>query len=173
MRSIQAVTLAVMMAGPVAGAQFGAPLTDGEIRTTRDTFTNDTTTSLMLVLRGPQGQLPINVVFARTRKGGTAARGAGSLRIEFDLRVFVGIPDYRTPHLKLILDGGTKDELMVALSAEPTTPLRVATHATLPVEESTLVSLAQAKTAIGSILGEYFELSPAQLRAIKEFARMR
>src|SRR5262245_13976993 len=48
-----------------------APPGDGEIQVIRDRATEDTVTTLTLILRGPKGPLPVSLVLTTTRKRST------------------------------------------------------------------------------------------------------
>jgi len=153
----------------VLGAQTGPP-GDGEVRTWRDSFTNDTITTLTLMLTGPKGPLPINMAVRTVRPAQAAAGSPVQIRLDFDLSLFVGIPDYRSPHLVFTLGRGTKDEKTSAHDANPRLVVRTAKQVTVPFDAAALSRLAGATTVDGRILGLEFELTPKQRRAIKDFA---
>lgn len=162
------VAASITTTTPADDAQLGPP-GDCEVRTTRDTFTNDTLTTLTLLLEGTQGRLPVNLAITRIRRA-QAPASSSSLRLTFDMRLFVGLPDYEKPHLRLAINRGAKDGKVETYSSDPGTVLRAADHLVVRIDAAALARLGRAATVHGRVLGVEFVLTPKQIRAIREFS---
>ena len=168
-RLVLAALLITLTTAPALGVRQGPP-GDGDIRTTRETGTDDTLTTLTLMLKGPKGPLPINLSIT-TRKKVRANPGEPlGVRLDFDMPLFTGVLDKQAPHLVWVFDKGLKTESFLEASIESTFLIPDdATHFTLPFGNAALGRLAEATTIEGRILGVNFVLTASQLQAIKEF----
>ena len=154
---------------PSRAVQQGPP-GDCEVRTSRDPATNDTLTTLTLVLKGPKGPIAVNMTIVKRRPAGAAAAAATDILLQFDFPLFVGQPDYGQPHVVLTLDKGTRDEATARYNADPGTVVRGAVQLTVRYSAGALARLARATRVDGRFLGVEFVLTAPQLRAIRTFA---
>jgi hypothetical protein len=159
--AVIALALAIV---PVAGAQSGPP-GDGEIRAVRDPSTKENLTTLTLMLSGPKGALPVNLVFTAVR--GATGSGVSAVRIDVNMPLFVGELDTKTPHLEFVLDRSAR----VTASVDASTVLPGRKFIQVPFDAARLKSLASAGTATGRAFGIDFVLTTKQMTALKEFAR--
>ncbi len=159
-----AVALALAIAW-LSGAQSGPPA-DGEIRTTRDPSTNESVTTLTLMLSGPKGALPVNLGFAAVR--GATASAVSAVRIDLSMPLFVGELDTKTPHVQFMLDRSSRD---VTANVDPSTVLPGRKFIQVPFDAARMKTLASADTVSGRAFGIDFVLTARQMSAIKEFAR--
>ena len=166
---VSTVLLVTLATGPVIGMRQGPP-GDGDVRSVRDTGTDDTLTTLTLMLKGPTGPVPINWSIT-TRKKVRAEPGEPlGVKLDFDMPLFTGVLDKKAPHLVLVLDKSLKTEWLYKDSIESAAlMLDEATHFTLPFDMPTLGRFAEATTIEGKVFGVEFALTPSQLRAIKDF----
>lgn len=158
-----AVVLALAIV-PLAGAQSGPP-GDGEIRATRDPSTNQSLTTLTLMLSGPKGALPVNLVFTVVRDA--TASAVSAVRIDVNMPLFVGELDTKTPHLEFVLDRSAR----VAADVDASTVLPGRKFIQVPFDAARLKTLASAASVTGRAFGIDFVLTAKQMSAIKEFAR--
>ena len=164
-RRISSAAVAIAMSVVVlSGAQSGPP-GDGEIRTTRDSSTNETLTTLTLMLNGPKGALPVNLGFTAVRPA-TASSGS-TLRINVDMPLYVGEIDTKTPHLEFVLD---KSARTVTANVDASTFLPGRKYIQVPFDAGRLQTLASARSVTGRAFGLEFVLTAKQVAAIKEFA---
>ena len=168
-RLVLTALLITLATAPAIGVRQGPP-GDGDVRSVRETGTDDTLTTLTLMLRAPSGPLPINLSIT-TRKKVRAAPGEPlGVKFDFDMPLFTGVLDKKAPHLVMVLDKELKTEWLYKDSIESAAlMLDDATHYTLPFDMPTLGRFAEATTIEGKIFGVDFVLAPAQLRAIKDF----
>lgn len=159
--AVIALALAIV---PIAGAQSGPP-GDGEIRTTRDPSTRENLTTLTLLLSGPKGALPVNLVFTAVR--GATGSAVSAVRIDVNMPLFVGELDTKTPHLEFVLDRSAR----VSANVDASTVLPGRKFIQVPFDVARLKSLASAGTATGRAFGIDFVLTTKQMTALKEFAR--
>ena len=161
--------LVALAAAPALGVRQGPP-GDGDIRTTRETGTDDTLTTLTLMLKGPSGPLPINMSITSRRKVRASPGEPLGITLDFDMPLFTGIRDKQAPHLVVVLDKDLKTESFYEGSIESKFLIPdEATHFTLPFGLPPLLRFAEATTLEGKIFGVDFVLTPQQLRAIKDF----
>lgn len=163
-RVLMVAALAVAPAWPAAQG----PPADREVRTTKDSFTGDTLTTLTLMLAGPQGPLPINLAITRVQKAKPGAGAAADVRLEFDMPLYTGALDYKAPQVVIDLGGGQSLSYTVDSRA---TPPAVTHIGAAPFSESDLSRMARAAAIRGRLFGVEFTLTPAQVRAIQDFAR--
>ena len=161
------VLTALLIVSLVTG-QAGPP-GDGEVRSSRDPATNNTVSTLTLLLKGPKGPLPVNMVITAVRKGGATSGGPAETRLDFHMPGFVGQLDISAPHLQLKMDAATKDERTASFSVDGNIPLAEATSVSIPVDLVALRDLAKATTVSGRLLGIEFVLTPQQVRAVTGF----
>jgi hypothetical protein len=149
-----------------------APPGDGEVRTHKDAFNNDTVTTLTLMLRGPKGPLPINLLFT-TRHAARAKTGAPpTVHLDFNMPLLAGTLDYKPPHILFLLDKKKENERTFTASVEATAAMpNGVTAVGLPMDVARLTRFAEATAIEGRVFGVVFELTPKQLRAIADFAR--
>ena len=159
-----AVALALAIAS-LSGAQSGPP-GDGEIRATRDPSTNENLTTLTLMLSGPKGALPVNLVFTAIRPA--TASAVSAIRIDVNLPLFVGELDTKTPHVQFVLDRSAR---VVTADVDASTVLPGRKFIQVPFDAARLQTLASASGAEGRAFGIDFVLTAKQMSAIKEFAR--
>ena len=159
--AVIALALAIV---PVVGAQSGPP-GDGEIRATRDPSTNESLTTLTLMLSGPKGALPVNLVFTVVR--GATESAVSAVRIDVNMPLFVGELDTKTPHLEFVLDRKAR----VTANVDASTVLPGRKFIQVPFDAARLKTLASAGSATGRAFGIDFVLTAKQMSAIKEFAR--
>ena len=150
---------------PLSGAQ-STPPGDGEIRLTRDPSTGENLTTLTLMLNGPKGALPVNLVFTAIR-GGTAS-AVSAVRIDVNMPLFVGELDTKTPHLEFVLD---RSKRTVTANVDASTVLPGRKFIQVPFDAARLKTLASAGSATGRAFGIDFVLTAKQMGAIKEFAQ--
>ena len=143
---------------------------DGEVRTGRDPVTGDTLTTLTLILSSPKGTLPITMGLTKVSRAKPATTAAGDMRIDVDMRLFVGVPDYRDPQLQMTLDRGTKRQRDEDHSVEPGINMRATNQVSIMFTSAALGRLAAATTIDGRLFGVEFTITPRQLRAIQQFA---
>ena len=162
--------LLVALASPHTLGGRQAPPGDGDVRSYRETGTDDTLTTLTLMLKGPKGPVPINWSIT-TRKRVRASPGEPlGVKFDFDMPLFTGVLDKTAPHLVLVLDKELKTEWLYKDSIESAAlMLDEATHFTLPFDMPTLGRFAEATTIEGKVFGVEFALTPSQLRAIRDF----
>ena len=160
--AVFALALAIV---PPAGAQSGPP-GDGEIRAMRDPSTNESLTTLTLMLSGPKGALPVNLVFTAIR--GATGSAVSAVRIDVNMPLFVGELDTKTPHVKFVLDRSTQ---VVTANVDASTVLPGRKFIQVPFDVARLKALAAASGAAGRAFGIDFVLTARQMSAIKEFAR--
>ena len=158
------VALALVIVPPV-GAQSGPP-GDGEIRATRDPSTNESLTTLTLMLRGPKGALPVNLVFTAIR--GATGSAVSAVRIDVNMPLFVGELDTKTPHVTFVLDRSSQ---VVTANVDASTVLPGRKFIQVPFDVARLKALAAASGVTGRAFGIDFVLTARQMSAIKEFAR--
>jgi hypothetical protein len=158
------VALALAIVPPV-GAQSGPP-GDGEIRATRDPSTNESLTTLTLMLRGPKGALPVNLVFTAIR--GATGSAVSAVRIDVNMPLFVGELDTKTPHVTFVLDRSSQ---VVTANVDASTVLPGRKFIQVPFDVGRLKALAAASGVTGRAFGIDFVLTARQMSAIKEFAR--
>jgi hypothetical protein len=168
-RALAFVTMLAGFAGPLTGGQQGPP-GDLEVRTSRDPLTNDTLTTLTLMLKGPKGPLPVNMVVVKRRPAQAEAASPTDVRLQFDFPLLVGQPDYGRPHVVLTLDKGAGNEQTGSYNAEPAAIIPGETQIGVRYSTSALERLGKATRVEGRVLGVEFVLTPAQLRAISNFA---
>jgi hypothetical protein len=168
-RALAFVAMLAGFAGPLAAFQQGPP-GDLEVRTSRDPLTNDTLTTLTLMLKGPKGPLPVNVAIVKRRPAQAEAGSPTDVRLQFDFPLFVGQPDYGRPHVVLTLDKGARNEETGSYNAEPAAIIPGETQIRVRYSASALGRLAKAARVEGRVLGVEFVLTPEQLRAIRNFA---
>ena len=159
-----AVALALAIVS-LSGAQSGPP-GDGEIRATRDPSTNENLTTLTLMLSGPKGALPVNLVFTAVRRA--TASAVSAVRIDVNMPLFVGELDTKTPHVQFVLDRSTQ---VVTANVDASTVLPGRKFIQVPFDAARLKTLASASGATGRAFGIDFVLTAKQMSAIKEFAR--
>jgi hypothetical protein len=159
--AVFALALAIV---PVVGAQSGPPA-DGEIRASRDPSTNESLTTLTLMLSGPKGALPVNLVFTAVR--GATGSAVSAVRIDVNMPLFVGELDTATPHVEFVLDRNSR----VTANVDASTVLPGRKFIQVPFDAARLKSLASANSATGRAFGIDFVLTAKQMSAIKEFAR--
>ena len=159
-----AIALALAIV-PLSGAQSGPP-GDGEIRATRDPSTRENLTTLTLMLNGPKGALPVNLVFTAIR-GATASSAVSAVRIDVNMPLFVGELDTKTPHVDFVLDRSSH----VTANVDASTVLPGRKFIQVPFDAARLKALASANSATGRAFGIDFVLTPKQMSALKEFAR--
>jgi hypothetical protein len=165
-RKVLSTTVALGLAiVTLSGAQSGPP-GDGEIRATRDPSTNENLTTLTLMLSGPKGALPVNLVFTAVR--GATASAVSSIRIDVNMPLFVGELDTKTPHVQFVPDRSTQ---MVTANVDASTVLPGRKFIQVPFDAARLKALASASGATGRVFGIDFVLTAKQMSAIKEFAR--
>jgi hypothetical protein len=164
-RALPATIAFVLAMVPLSGAQSGPP-GDGEIRTTRDPSTNENLTTLTLMLSGPKGALPVNLVFTAVR--GATSSTVSAIRIDVNMPLFVGELDTKTPHVQFMLDRGAQE---VTANVDPATVLPGRKFIQVPFDAARLKRLASASSASGRAFGIDFVLTAKQMSAIKEFAR--
>ena len=150
---------------PLSGAQSGPP-GDGDIRTTRDPSTNESVTTLTLMLSGPTGALPVNLGFAVVRPAGASA--ASKMRIDVNMGLFVGELDTKTPHVVFMLDRSSRT---VEANVDASTVLPGRKFIQVPFDTGRLKSLASATNVSGRVFGVDFVLTARQVSALKEFAK--
>jgi len=168
LRTLSLAMLVAATSGTMTLAQQGPP-GDCDVRTYKDAFTNDTVTTLTLMLQGPKGPLPINMAITVRHKARPQGGPPDVVQLEFDLPLFVGQLDFRPPHLLMTLDKGTDDERVATLAVESTAPMYSVTHADVPCDADTLRTMAKAKTIDGLFFGQAFALTPKQARALSDF----
>jgi len=164
------LALVVALSQPVADDQQGPP-GDCEIRTWRDAFNNDAYASLTLMLRGPKGPLPINLVVTAVRLARTARTRPPAVTLDFTMPLFAGQFDLRPPHVQFVVDRKLEGEVSMTGSIEPSAVVQNVTQVTIPFEQASLGRLARATTIDGRLLGVDFVLAEKQVRAIKDFYR--
>jgi hypothetical protein len=165
-RAVLSITVALaLVVVPLSGVQTGPP-GDGEIRTTRDPATNESITTLTLMLSGPKGALPVNLGFAVIR-GGTAS-SVSRVRIDVSMPLFVGELDTKTPHVVFVLDRSSRT---VEANVDASTVLPGRKFIQLPFDAARVQTLSSATTVSGRAFGIDFALTARQMSAIREFAR--
>jgi hypothetical protein len=162
--------LLVTLTQPLADAQ-QAPPGDCEVRTWRDGFTNDRHTSLTLMLRGPKGQLPVNLVVTAIHQSRAPRGKPADVRLDFTMPLFVGQVDFKRPNLKFTVDRGLDTQRFEEASLEGTGALPSIDHVILPYDLASLKTLAGASTIDGRLFGIDFVLTARQVRAIQDFYR--
>lgn len=163
-KALSTVVALVLAVIPLAGVQSGPP-GDGEIRTARDPSTNESVTTLTLMLSGPKGSLPVNLGFAVVRAAGASA--ASKVRIDVNMGLFVGELDTKTPHVVFMLDRSSKT---VEANVDAATVLPGRKFIQVPFDAGRLKSLASATNVAGRVFGVEFVFTPKQISAIKQFA---
>ena len=164
-RKVLPTAVALVLAiAPLSGLQSGPP-GDGDIRTTRDPSTNESVTTLTLMLSGPKGSLPVNLGFAGVRAAGASA--VSKIRIDVNMGLFVGELDTKTPHVVFMLDRSSRT---VEASVDASTVLPGRKFIQVPFDAGRLRSLASAANVSGRVFGVDFVLTARQITAIKEFA---
>ena len=128
--------------------------------------TNESLTTLTLMLSGPKGALPVNLGFTAVRQA-TATR-VSSLRINVDMPLYVGEIDTKRPHVEFVLDKGART---VTANVDASTVLPGRKFIQVPFDASGLQALAMAETVTGRAFGFDFVLTPRQMDAIKTFAK--
>ena len=164
-KALSTVVVLALAIIPLSAVQSGPP-GDGEIRTTRDPSTNESVTTLTLMLSGPKGALPVNLGFAAVRAAGASA--VARVRIDVNMGLFVGELDTKTPHVVFMLDRSSKT---VEASVDATTVLPGRKFIQVPFDASRLKSLASATNVSGRVFGVDFALTARQVSALKEFAK--
>jgi hypothetical protein len=157
--------VAMLMCAPIVAATQGPP-GDRDVRTTKDTVTGDTLTTLTLMLAGPKEPLPINMaitVIRPAKPGGAAAH-----RLDFDMPLYTGPLDQKTPQVAFTLDDGQGLSFSVDPRAIPPSVTHI-TATTFTVRD--LSRMAAAKAISGRLFGIEFALTADQVRAIRDFAR--
>jgi hypothetical protein len=161
------LVLAAVLVLPGVPASQGPP-GDREVRTTTDAFTGDTLTTLTLMLKGPHGPLPINMAITRVEKTKSGGGSGPAYRLEFDMPMYTGALDYKTPQVTLDLGGGQRLSYDVDPRATPPT----VTHIGVPTfSAGDLARLAGSTTMRGRLFGIEFVLTTEQVRAVQSFAR--
>lgn len=158
-------------AGPLAVVR-QAPPGDCEVRVTRDSFTNDTITTLTLMLQAPKGKpLPVSLVLTAVRRYRAKASDPLAMHMDFYLPLYVGRLEPKPPHLVFVLDRNTKDEHTDSFSVPPSVPIGPGgvDYVSLPFDAAALARLAKAGTIDGRVLGIVFELTAKQVTAIHGF----
>jgi hypothetical protein len=146
---------------------------DGEVRTGKDPATGDTLTTLTLLLSNEKGPLSIRMGFTKIQRVKPATTAQGDMRIDVDMRLVVGIPDYRDPQLQMTLDRGTKKVREENHSVEPGVNMRAQNQLSIMFSSAALARLASATKIDGRLFGVEFTLTPRQLQAIQRFAGSR
>ena len=168
-RLVLTALLVTLATAPAIGVRQGPP-GDGDVRTTRETGTDDTLTTLTLMLKGPKGPLPINLSITTRRKVRASPGEPLGVKLDFDMPLFTGVLDRKTPHLVAVIDKDLKTEWTYKDSIESAAlMLDEATHYTLPFDMVNLAKFADATTIEGRVFGVDFVLTPSQLQAIKDF----
>lgn len=166
-----ALALAGLLVGSVVAAVSGdqAPPADGEVRIIRDSFTNDTITTLTLMLQGPKAKpLPINMVMTVVRRARARVADPLAMRLDLFMPRYVGPLDSNPPHVVFVLDRGTKDEQSVAFSVDSTVPIiGTIDSVSVPFDAGALARLGKATTINGRLFGIAFELTAKQLTAVR------
>ena len=165
-RTAAAFLVSIALATGVAAQGAG----DGDVRSSRDAATGDTLTTLTLILSNPKGPLPITMVLTKIARAKPATTAASDMRIDVDMRLFVGVPDYRDPQLQMTLDRGTKRQRDEDHSVEPGINMRATNQVSIMFSSAALGRLAAAATIDGRLFGVEFTITPRQLRAIQHFA---
>ena len=168
MMAARALVLAMLVFAPMVTAAQGPPA-DLEVRTTKDSITNDTLTTLTLMLAGPNGPLPINMAITSVHKA-KAGAGAVAYRLEFDMPLYTGALDYKAPQVVFDLGGGQRLSFDVDSRATPPAVTHISAS---PFSAGELSRMARAATIRGQLFGVEFVLTPAQVRAVKDFAQRR
>lgn len=170
MTNLLSATLAALLAAlPIVALQ--RPPGDCEVRTWKDSFTNDTLTALTLMLKGPRGPLPINLSITTRRKLRMKAGEPIEVRLEFYMPLFVGSLDLKPPHVLFVFDEGTEDEITYSASVEPTAPIHAVSRLGIASDIATLAQFGKAATIDGRLFGVEFSLTGQQIRAVSDFAR--
>ena len=162
-----AAILALSVAVPAGARAQG----DGEVRTAKDPTTGDTLSTLTLLLSNAKGPLSIRMGFTKIQRVKPVTTAQSDMRIDVDMRLVVGIPDYREPQLQMTLDRGTKKVREENHSVEPGVNMRAQNQLSIMFSSAALARLASATTIDGRLFGVEFTLTPSQLQAIQRFAR--
>ena len=162
--------LLATLSQPLAEAQKPPP-GDCEVRTWRDGFTNDRHTSLTLMLRGPKGQLPVNLVVTVIHPSRAPRGKPADVRLDFTMPLFVGQFDFKRPNLKFVVDRGLDTQKVEEANIEGTGALPPIDQIIVPYDLASLKTLAGASSLDGRLLGIDFVLTPRQVRAIQDFYR--
>lgn len=170
MRRLFPALLLMALALPLEAAQTPPPA-DCEVRTWRDAFTRDTYTSLTLMLRGPKGPIPINMVLTVVHPARLRAGSGPAVRLEFLTSTFAGQFDFKAPQLVMVLDRDLPGESIEAYAVESTAAMFALASVTVPCDPTALRKLAAATTIDGRLMGVHFVLTARQLRAIQDLAR--
>lgn len=165
-RKVLFAAIALALARVSSPAAQSGPPGDGEIRSSRDPSTNENLTTLTLMLSGPKGALPVNLVFTALR--GATSSAVSSLRIDVNMPQFVGELDTKAPHVQFVLDRSTQ---VVTANVDASTVLPGRKFIQVPFDAARLKALASASGATGRAFGIDFVLTARQMSAIKEFAR--
>ena len=163
----RALIVAACAIAPVIPVPQGPPV-DREVRTTKDAFTNDTLTTLTLMLAGPKGPLPINMAITTVRKAKPGAGPAVDYRLSFDMPMYAGPLDQKAPQVAFELDGRAGPSFTVDPRATPPSVTHIVASR---FSSGDLSRLAGAATIRGRLFGVEFALTPQQIRAIREFAQ--
>ena len=164
------VALVLALSQPAGDGQQGPP-GDCEVRTWRDGFTNDAHASLTLMLRGPKGPLPINLVVTTIRRARPSRTAQPTVTLDFLMPLFAGHADFKPPHVQLLVDRKLEGETTLTGSIEPTAVIENVTHVRMAFEQASLGRLARATTIDGRLFGVDFVLTVRQVRAIKDYYR--
>jgi hypothetical protein len=166
--------LVILATAPVIGVRQGPP-GDLDVRTTRDLSTDDTLTTLTLLLKGPNGPLPINLAVTTRKKVRVTSGPAVEVRLDFAMPLFTGVLDFKRPHAVFRLDKDTKEEVSLELSADGAAMLLEDRNPNLSLASdlAMLGRFAKAVTIEGRVFGVAFVLTPQQVKAIVDFAARR
>lgn len=165
-RKVLSTAVALALAIVALPAAQSGPPGDGEIRNVRDPSTRENLTTLTLMLSGPKGALPVNLVFTAVR--GATSSAVSAVRIDVNMPLFVGEIDTKTPHVQFVMDRGAQS---VTASVDASTVLPGRKFIQVPFDVERLKTLASASSATGRAFGIDFVLTAKQMTAIKQFAR--
>lgn len=172
-RAHRIIALAVLLAAAVVPATFArqqGPPGDREVRTTRDGYTNETITTLTLLLRGPKGPLPINLDFATVSPDRPKPGAPRDVRMNFHLNpMFVGELDSRHPHLALNLDEDTKDRTVLEFNLDDGQMVAPVLHISVGIDAAAFARIGRALAVRGRLFGMDFAWTTLQVRALREF----
>ena len=145
-RLVLTALLVTLATAPAIGVRQGPP-GDGDVRTVRETGTDDTLTTLTLMLKGPKGPLPINMSMTTRRRVRASPGEPLGITLDFDMPLFTGVRDKQAPHLVVVFDKNLKTESVYEGSIESKFLIPdEATHFTLPFDMPALGRFAEATT---------------------------